>query len=615
MAIVGHESDGIPHHEPRPAHCDFALAVEAAANDAHPRRWLAALLFAIHPVNVESVAWISQRTEMLASLFLVLSFLWFVRDDAGRKTGHEGQAANGITGWYWLSLLAYLLAMLSKISVASMPLMVVLIIWWLHGRITKRDLLRTIPFFGVAFALILVQLAFQKHGDPVPDPSWAERFAGAGAAVWFYLAKALSPIDQLFFYPHWEILTRESLWWLPLMAVVAVTVMLFWRCTKVPSKWNRSLLFAWTFFCVALAPAVGFIQNGSKTYTLVADRYEHLAIIAVVALIGALWSHWHEQAATAARWRTSALAVAVVGVLAMLTCQRSYLFGNPVELYEANLATNADLAPRVLFHTHIGDLLSTNGQVEKSIEHYLEALRLRPDTPEAHHNLANALMADGQTRAAIEHYQQALKLRPDYAKTHCNLGIALMASGQTKEAIDQLQQAVQLDPEYADAHDRLGNLLVQMGQLPEAISHFQQAVRYQPDNAKTESNLAIALASTGQLPQSIEHFQHSLKLDPDNAATHHNLGVALVGADRLPEAVDQFTTALQIQPNRLPTLAKLTTVYSLLQQPEKAIATAEKSLELARSTGQTKLAAQIEDWLSKYRAGLPTQSGKDTSSP
>ena len=230
-----------------------------------PGAWLAALLFAIHPVNVESVAWISQRTEMLASLFLVLSFLCFVRDDAGRKTGHEGQAATGITGWYWLGLLAYLLAMLSKISVASMPLILVLIIWWLHGRITKRDLLRTIPFFGVAFVLILVQLAFQKHGDPIPDPSWAERFAGAGAAVWFYFAKALLLIDQSFFYPHWEILTRELLWWLPLMAVVAVTVMLIWRCTKVPSKWNRSLLFAWTFFCVALAPAVGIIQNGSKS--------------------------------------------------------------------------------------------------------------------------------------------------------------------------------------------------------------------------------------------------------------------------------------------------------------------------------------------------------------
>ena len=186
-----------------------------------PGAFLAALLFSIHPVNVVAVAWISQRKTLLAALFLLLSILCFLREEKRRGVGEQG-----LGRWYWLSLFAFLLAALSKISVVSMPLVFLLIVWWLRGQITRVDLLRSLPYFGISLATILVQLQFKTHGDPAPDPIWAERFAGAGVAVWFYLAKALTPIDLQYLYCHWRIHLGDLLWWLPLLTAMGVTVIL-----------------------------------------------------------------------------------------------------------------------------------------------------------------------------------------------------------------------------------------------------------------------------------------------------------------------------------------------------------------------------------------------------
>ena len=247
---------------------------------AIPGEFLAALLFAVHPVNVESVAWISQRKNMLAMFFFLLSILWWLR-------ATEAPTRR----WYWLSLLAFTLAMLSKGSVAVLPVVLLLIVWWQKRRVDKSDLLRTVPFFVVAIVLTLVNVWFQKHGLDVVvrDVNFGQRLAGAGAVVWFYLAKALAPIDLVFVYPQWQIDAAQLLWWMPLVAALLVTVMLL--LGRNPA---RPLLSAWLLFCVALLPVLGFTDVGFMQYSLVADHYQHIAIIAVVALVAAAWCAWQE---------------------------------------------------------------------------------------------------------------------------------------------------------------------------------------------------------------------------------------------------------------------------------------------------------------------------------
>ncbi len=231
-----------------------------------PGAFLAALLFAVHPVNVESVAWISQRKDLLAILFLLLSTLCWLRtqrigDFDALRHGRQSSLAVA-AGWYVLSLAMFVFAMLSKGSVAILPVLFLLIVWWQRRRIGWTDFLRTIPFFLIAAALTVVNMAVQTRGfsDTIRSASFAHRLTGAGAAVWFYLAKALLPINLAFIYPQWHVHAHDVLWLLPLAAAAVVTVVL---AIPKAQRWRRSLFFAWAFFCVALAPMLGFVDVAS----------------------------------------------------------------------------------------------------------------------------------------------------------------------------------------------------------------------------------------------------------------------------------------------------------------------------------------------------------------
>ncbi len=260
-----------------------------------PGAFLAALLFVVHPVNVQSVAWISEQKNTLAMVFFLLSVVWYLRAEEGREASDVARVS---AKWYWLSLATFLLAMLSKGSAAVLPLVLLLIIWWRRERIARSDLWRTAPFFVVAIALTAVNFWFTTHGADivVRDATFGQRVAGAGAAVWFYLSKALVPIDLVFIYPQWQILESKILWWLPALAGLAVTAVLWWRRNLPPAGWMRPLLFAWIFFCVALLPVLGFADVGFMKFSLVADHYQHLALIGVTAVVAAAWSVWHFKA-------------------------------------------------------------------------------------------------------------------------------------------------------------------------------------------------------------------------------------------------------------------------------------------------------------------------------
>jgi protein O-mannosyl-transferase len=538
--------------------------------------FLAALIFALHPVNVESVAWIAQRKNTLSMLFFLLSILWYLKGiqwaeiqrAPGRGTAsdfiHPSSFIPHPSYFYWLSLAALMLAMLSKGSTAVLPVLLLGILWWLRS-LTRWDLLRIAPFFLLAIVLTGVNIWFQTHGKDIEirNAGFLERLLGAGCVPWFYLYKALLPLNLAFIYPQWHIEIGNLLWWLPLLAAIFVTTVL-WRYRK---GWSRPLLFAWGFFCVSLLPVMGFTDVGFMRYSLVADHYQHIAIIGVIALAAAGWSIWHKRARNRPLWVTTAVAVVAMGTLTCLTWRQSTIYHNSNRLYQATLQNNPGCW---VAYYNLGLDLYNLGQMQEAIEYYEQALLLNPEYTEAHYNLGNAFAQTDRLQEAIEHYQHALRLQPKYTRAHNNLGNAFVKAGRLQEAIEHYQQAIRLKPDYADAHFNLGRTLVDSGRLQEAIEHYQQALRLKSDYANAHINLGIALAKVGRLQEAIEHYQQALRLKPGYAYLYFNMALA----------------------------------YADSRKNSEAIAAARKGLELARSQGQGELAKQIEDWLNAYRASL-----------
>ena len=250
-----------------------------------PGAYLAALLWAVHPVNVEAVAWIAQQKTLLASVFFFTSIALYLNvAPPPAETFRWTRAFDD--HWYWASLAAFVLGMLSKGSIASLPIVLLGLVTWQRRTIGSWDVARLMPFLLIALVLTYVNIRFQYHGDgeAIRAAGFLERLLGAAAALWFYLGKALWPVNLIFVYPQWDVRPENFIWWLPLLATIAVTATL-WSQRQRP--WGRVLLFAWGYYCLALLPVLGFADVGFMKYSLVADHYQYLASVAVTAVIAA----------------------------------------------------------------------------------------------------------------------------------------------------------------------------------------------------------------------------------------------------------------------------------------------------------------------------------------
>ncbi|MGD0384208.1 MAG: tetratricopeptide repeat protein, partial [Thermoguttaceae bacterium] len=439
----------------------------------------------------------------------------------GMAPGHCPLSTVHCPLFYWLSLAAFVLAMLSKGSAVILPVLLLGIAWWLRPKGTdqifvptkmglspyaRRDLVLTAPFFAVAIALTVVNVWFQTHGMDVAyrTVNFAERLLGAGGVIWFYLYKALLPLNLVFVYPQWRVEAGNPLWWLPLAAALAVTAVL-WRYRK---GWSRPLLFAWGFFCVALVPVLGLKDVGFMEHSLVADHYQHIAIIGLIALVSAGFSAWHRQSRCESHWAT-AVAVAVVMALAFLTWRQSGLYRDAITLYQATLEKN----PKSwIVQNNLGIALDDAGRPQDAINYYREALRLKPDYAEAHYNLGFALVKIGLLPESIKQYEQALRLKSDYSEAHNNLGIVLHKMGRLQESIEQFQLALRSKPDFPEAHNNLGIALVQAGRPEKAVEQYKQAISFKPDYDKAYFNLGNAYKAMGQHQEAIENYRQALEL-------------------------------------------------------------------------------------------------------
>ena len=546
-----------------------------------PGAWLAAAAFALHPVHVESVAWITERKNTLSMAFYLaaaLAYLRFARID------HDPPATPRRWRWYLPALILFLCALLSKTVTCSFPAAALLVIGYKRGRIRLADVTPLIPFLLLGVALGLNTAWLEKQHVGAEGQEWAlslvDRCLIAGRALWFYLGKLAWPAHLTFTYPRWHI--DSSVWWQYLYPAAALAlVVCLWL---LRGRFGRGPLVTALFFGGTLLPALGFIDVYPMRFSFVADHFQYLASIGPITLFAAVLATLGRRAQervnlsnprspggfVTAICRMAAPSLILV-VLATLTWRQSKSYKNLETLWRDTLAKN-------------------------------------PSAWMAHYNLANLLSARGDMDDAILHYRRSAQIKTDFAEGHYNLGVALREKGGLAEAVEQYRKALQIDPRHADAHNNLGAVLSEQGMHEEAIGHLTTALKIKPDDVVTLSNLASVMVRVGRSDKAVQIYRAALAIDPSNPDLHANLARALDRIGAFEEAVEQCQISLRLAPDRIQTRLDLAALllrhrraeqamrqYELILQIEQENAAARNGLGLALAA-QGKFAQAIEQY-------------------
>jgi tetratricopeptide (TPR) repeat protein len=534
-AVVGYHLTNILLHA-------FAacLVVAVARRLALPGACLAGLIFALHPVCVESVAWISEQKNTLSIVLGLGAALVYLRFDEDRRPAR-----------YLLASSLFLLALLTKTVTATLPAALLVIFWWRRGRLSwVRDLRPLLPWFGVSAAAGLltswVERAFiGAHGADF-SLSLLERGLLAGRVIWFYLGKLVWPADLIFIYPRWRI--DAAVWWQYLFPLGVVALL---AGLGLVDRKRRGPLAGFLVFAGTLFPALGFINVYPFVFSYVADHFQYQASLGIILPVAAALTLAADRLPPALRWLAPIGGGVLLATLGALTWRQGGMYHDAGTLYRATLARNPSCW---MAHTNLGDLLSRiPGRLPEAIAHFEAALRINPRDVNAHNNLGHAFAEDpGRLPAAIAEYEAALRVDPRFAPAHNNLGIVLeKIPGRLPEAIDHLEAAVRLAPNAAELRDNLATALLKMPErAPEAIAQLEAAVRLSPGSADLQNDLGVALARIpGRLPEATGHLQIAVRLKPQSGQIHSNLGVVLAEIPgRLPEAIAQFEAAVQADP-------------------------------------------------------------------
>jgi len=531
----------------------------------------AALLFALHPLRVESVAWVTERRDVLCGFFYLLAILAYLRwCDAQASGVGEGR------GWYGASLAAFSAALLSKSMAVSLPLVLLVLDVYPLRRLTldrglvcggeQRCVLKEkIPFLAVAAAAAVVAFIAIRHLENLVMMSGlgvVERVSIASFALVFYLWKMIVPLHLSALYElpesiHWQ----APSFLLSGLLVVTITGMTFGLRRRWPI-----LAAVWSTYILMLLPVSGIAQNGPQ---IAADRYTYLPMIGWAFLAGGcLWTvlaSTHRRATRRVWAPTMAVIVAALIALAMLTRQQVMTWHDSAVLWTHALAAQQSSVA----HSNFGRVLALQGHFDEAAKHFREAIRIKPAYATAHNNLGLALASQGQLSEATQHYQEAIRLKPRYADPHYNLGLTLANQGKLAEAVGQYRQALQFRPDYGAAHQSLAIALSGLGQWPEALDHSREAVRINPDSPEAHNSLGIALARGGDLPNATRHFREAVRLRSDDSRAHNNLGISLAEQGQMPEATLHFREALRLDPAFREAQVNLQRATSLQDSPVK----------------------------------------------
>ena len=562
-----------------------------------PGAWLAAAVFALHPVHAESVAWVTERKNVLSGLFYLLALGRFLSFD--EKGGRRD---------YALALALFACALLSKSVTATLPAAAAVILWWRDGTVRRRSVIALLPFFllGAASGLFTAWIEVNRVGAGGADWSLSllERFLLAGRVPWFYLGKLLWPAELVFTYPRWDIRAGDPLAWLgPAGILLAALALWRWR-----ESLGRGPAAAGLYFLVTLGPVLGFLNVYPFRYSFVADHFQYLASLGPIALLSALLTQGRERLGLGAR-AGMAGAGALLALLGLLTLRQGRIYRDEGALWRDTLAKNPG---SWMAHNNLGHLLARQGKTGEAIRHYREALRLRPGHANALNNLGNALLRQGKVAEAEAALRRALAAEPGHPNARNNLSQALLAQGRLNEAVSELEDLIRREPRFAPAHANLGNALLLMGApMPKAVEHFTRALNLNPRLAEARFNLALLHTIQGGHAEAIALLREGLRHQPDDLPTRQLLAWELATAPdpklrNGPEALRLAQDAAQgDDPQGLHVLAA---ALAETGRFEEALRTARQAAARAASAGMKEDAERIREAAARYERREPMRS-------
>ena len=542
---------------------------------AVPGAWMVAAVFAVHPLHVESVAWVIERKDVLSGLFYfaaVLMWLRFVEQPNSRR--------------YAWSLALYAAAMLSKSIAITLPAAFLIWHWWKQGRVTSVDLLRIVPFCVVGLVITVGDLSFYwlaeaKVLDAI-DYSLTERTLIAARALWFYAGKLLWPTNLAVIYPLWDIRVADPLAWGYCIAAVALVVAL-WRFQH---RIGRGPLAGALFFAVTLLPVLGFVEYGYMQYAFVADRFQYLAGIGVMVVVIGMATYG--VGSLPDLWQKGALGVAVVTlvVLGVLTWRQANIYRDDETLHRHIIALNPQARDA---HLNLGIILYNQARHEEALDIARVAVEQRPDFALAHVGLGAILNALGRFEEAETHLRRAIALDPQEKSAHFNLGNTLREQGRYEEALEAARVAVEQRPDYSKAHANLGAILNELGHSEEAEAHLRRALALDPRTPKVHLNLGMILYSQGRYEEALEAARVAVEQRPDYSKAHANLGLALNVLGYSEEAKTHLRHAIALNPQNVDLIAQ---AAALAPDSTQAAELYFLMGETAQENGQSEAAAE-----------------------
>jgi Flp pilus assembly protein TadD len=464
--------------------------------------WVAALVFAVHPVNVPSVAWISEHKNMLLMFFFLLTVLAYL-----------GFVDGGGWRWYGASIVFFLLSLLAKPAAVMWPVALLGLAWWKNGRVTLRDFAQSLPFFVLSGAIGLLTMWFEAvrilGGEPGRSDSFLGRLACAGWAAWFYLYKALVPLRLCAIYPRWEIDSSKPVVYLPTLLLVLVLA----YCWRKRRSWGGDALAGGGYFLIMLFPVLGFFDQSYFPMSFVADHYQYVAIPGVIALVVGGVACLVAKGPNCMQPAVRIVATAVLVCLGVLTWNQSRVYFNDETLWRDTIAKNP---AAWLAHYNLGVILAANERLPDAAAAYETALRLKPDYAEALGNLGVALLQQGRVGEAMSRWRTAIRYRPDHVDSLNNLGAIYAQQDDLKHAALYFSLVLVLKPNDPEAHANLGSVCLSRGKLAEAAKQFQAALRINPTLLSVRLSLGVTLARLGKAQQATEQLQQVLRVEPIN---------------------------------------------------------------------------------------------------
>lgn len=553
------------------------------------RSGFVAALFALHPLHVESVAWVAERKDVLSTFFWMLAMWTYV-----------GYVERPKLERYLLVVLCFVLALMSKPMAVTLPFVLLVLDYWPLGRLQFENMDNTlspsintahhkVPFFRLvlekvplffltAVSSLFTVLAHWGGGavaslDKLPIEI---RIGNALVSYVRYMAKMIWPDRLAVLYPHPIIL--------PLWEVAGATLLLLMISVLVilAGRKRPYYIVGWLWYLGTLVPVIGLVQAGIQA---MADRFTYIPLIGwfIMVIYGV------PDILTGRRYRKVALAISgglLLSILMTTTILQVQHWQNSMKLFNHTLKVTVNNS---LIHNNLGVTLVKQGKDQEAVVHYMNALKINPGYADAHYNLGTLLARHGKNEEAMVHFVETLRIKPNRVEAHNDLGVILSKQGKIQEAIAHFSEAVRINPNYAEAQFNLGTALVHQGRNEEALPYFSEALRINPKDAKVHNNLGLALARQGKIRESIAHYTHALQINPDYADTHYNLGALLARQGKDQEAITHYTEVLRINPNDAQVHYELGVILTRQGRNQEAVVHLTEAVRIIPNYGEAHL--------------------------